>query len=102
MKDLTNYMYEHMDQLGHELTIGDFIRFKPRGMKADLYGQIQELTPDDKKYRVRIMGWYGDKITRNDIKKDFYEIDVTSKSIYQLDISDKKKLDELRKQGILI
>lgn len=102
MKSINNYINEHMDQLGHELKKGDFIQFKTRAVKPQLYGQIQDITDGDKpKYKVRVLGWYGDESLKSEIKKDFYEIDVNSKHIFQLNWKSNME-DQLRKDGIII
>lgn len=99
MKTINTYINEHMDALGHDLKVGDFIEFKA----ADIwpYGQIIEITDEDKpKYIVKTLGWKGNPDKK---PKDQYNVKVDLKNIFQVNIKFKPGQEEqLKKDGIII
>jgi hypothetical protein len=82
MKNLSDYILEGYDMLGHDVQVGDCIQFSSGGIQ--LYGEVTEIIEGDKeKYVVKALGWYGDKSLRNKIKET-YKVNTTSKSVYKL------------------
>lgn len=98
MKSLTRFINEHHDSLGHELKVGDFIQFDTSGFIV--YGQIQEITEGDKpKFVVKSLGWIGAPELRDKVKPE-YKVNVTSKSIAQININP-EAVEKLKKDGII-
>jgi len=98
MKSIVNFINEHHDSLGHELNVGDFIQFDTSGFIV--YGQIQEITEGDKpKFVVKSLGWIGAPELKEKVKPE-YKVNVTSKSIAQININP-EAVEKLKKDGII-
>ena len=99
MKSLIQFILEHNDSLGHELKVGDFIQFDTTGFIV--YGQIQEITDDDKpKYVVKSLGWIGAPELKEKVKSQ-YKVNVGSKSVAQISLNS-AAVDKLKKDNIII
>ena len=99
MKSIANFINEHDDSLGHELKVGDFIQFNTTGFIV--YGQIQEITDDDKpKYVVKSLGWIGAPELKEKVKSE-YKVNVGSKSVTQISLNP-VAADKLKKDGVII
>ena len=99
MKSLIQFILEHNDSLGHELKVGDFIQFDTTGFIV--YGQIQEITDDDKpKYVVKSLGWIGAPELKEKVKSQ-YKVNVGSKSVAQISLNS-AAVDKLKKDKIII
>ena len=82
MKNLTEYISEGYDMLGHVVKVGDWIQFQSAGLK--LWGEVEEIIPGDKeKYVIKTLGWYGDESQRSQVKLS-YKVNANSKSLYLL------------------
>lgn len=92
-------MNEHVDALGNDIAVGDYIEFDKAGIT--IYGQVQRITDDEKpKYMVRTLGFRGDKALGTKVK-DTYKIDAALKNIYKINWKSDKE-EELRNRGLLI
>jgi hypothetical protein len=82
MKNLSDYISEGYDMLGHKVKVGDWIQFQSAGLK--LWGEVEEIIPGDKeKYVIKTLGWYGDESQRSQVKLS-YKVNANSKSLYLL------------------
>lgn len=85
MKALNTFINEkNYDILGHELNVGDTIGFQSGGL--NLYGEIESITDEERaKFVIKTLGWSGDSSLRSKVKEQ-YKVNVTSKSIYKVNI----------------
>ena len=85
MKALNTFINEkNYDILGHELNVGDTIGFQSGGL--NLYGEIESITDEERaKFVIKPRGWSGDSSLRSKVKEQ-YKVNVTSKSIYKVNI----------------
>ena len=85
MKALNTFINEkNYDILGHELNVGDTIEFQAGGLR--LYGEIESVTDEERaKFVIKTLGWSGDSSLRSKVKEQ-YKVNVTSKSIYKVNI----------------
>ena len=75
----------NVDQLGHELTVGDWIDFSVKG--SSVFGKIVEITNETHpKYIVITAGWRGNELTRESIKTK-YNVPVKRK-VWKLKVSE--------------
>ena len=85
MKALNTFINEkNYDILGHELNVGDTIGFQSGGL--NLYGEIESVTDEERaKFVIKTLGWFGESSLRSKVKEQ-YKVNVTSKSIYKVNI----------------
>lgn len=85
MKALNTFINEqNYDILGHELNVGDTIGFQAGGLH--LYGEIESVTDEERaKFVIKTLGWFGESSLRDKVK-EHYKVNVTSKSIYKVNL----------------